>query len=172
MSQSNPFQSVVGLGALKSVHGFSRFFRNNRFALSGVILVGIFSCMCLMIYGLMQDAQHGIQNEGIGTTLALAAFFILLWLFIIVWMMWDWLRNRTYAAALFDGGVAIHDQKGQIQSVSWEGIEYMQAHRLRRTPFHNYNLVTRDGRVLVLYHFLEEQARLVQSVKQALSQQE
>lgn len=170
VQQSNAFRSVIGLGTLRSVHGFSRFFRNNRFIVSGIIVAGIFSCMCMMVYGLLQDAQNGVQAEGLGFTFGVAGFMILLALFIIFWMVQDWLKNRNYAAALFDGGIAIQDQDGNVQSVAWRDIDSLRSSRLPRSRrFYDCNIICKDGRILVIRHFLEGFDGLVKSVKQEVS---
>jgi hypothetical protein len=169
IEQSNPFQSVIGLGAIKSVHGFSRFYRNNRFIMSGVILMGIFSCICLLAVGLLQDAQRGIQSQGLGFTFGMAGFMILLALFIIFWMMQDWLKNRNYAAALFDGGVAIQDQEGKVESVAWKDVDSLQVSRLPRSRSYDCNIICKDGRILVIRYFLQGFDGLVKSVQQSVN---
>jgi hypothetical protein len=42
------------------------------------------------------------------------------------WVFHDWRKNHRYSAALFEGGLAIHDQKGVFQSAAWDDIEGMQ----------------------------------------------
>jgi hypothetical protein len=167
---SNPFQSVTGLGPLKTIHRFNNFFRNGRLIFSGMLIASIFSCMCLMMYGFLQDAKNDITStEGLGFTLGVAALMIFLALLIIFLMIQDWLKNRNCSAALFEGGIAIHDQKGIVHSVAWKEIDCMQAIKLRRTGFRNYKIITRDGRELVLNHFLIGVNNLAESVKQGIT---
>lgn len=168
---SNSFQSVRGLGTLRSVHGFNNFFRNGRFAVSGLIMMSIFSCICMMAYGLMQDTQNGITTDELGFTFGVAGFMVLLALFIIFYMIRDWLRNRTYSVATFERGIAIQDQKGNLHTATWDEIVHIQRVRLPRSRSYNYNVVTMDGRVLVLYYFLHGLNDLLNSIQQAITLQ-
>lgn len=170
--QFHPLKSVTGLGNLKSVHGFNSFFRNNRIIFSGMILMGIFSCICMVVYGMIDDARRNGSVGDYGFTLGVAAFMILLALFIIFWFLQDWLKNRKFSAALFEGGVATQDQTGKIESVAWKDVNDIQSRRIsRRSPYYNYYLVSKDGRVLLLPYFLQGLSDLMKAVKQGVGTQ-
>lgn len=163
---SPSFQPISHLGKLQAIHGFSSKFRNNRFILGGVILLGIFSCLGVILFGMMEDARSGLGSGGYGTVLVTAAFFFLLGGFIIFWLMRDWIKNRKVAAALFEHGIAVQNQQGSIQSAAWSEIRSVEAYRLKQGGFRNYNLMCRDGRVIVLPYFLEGLPQLVNTVTQ------
>jgi hypothetical protein len=169
--QPNSFQSVQGRGTLRSIHGFNNFFRNGRFVLSGLIMMSMFSCICMVAYRLMQDAQNGVTTDGPGFTFGVIGVMILLSLFIIFYMIGDWLKNRAYSAAVFEGGLAIQDQKGNLHTVGWRDIDHTQRVRLPRSRSHNYKVITRDGRILVLYYFLSGLNDLWNSIQQAITLQ-
>ncbi|MFZ5855403.1 MAG: hypothetical protein ACOYZ6_01105 [Chloroflexota bacterium] len=160
------FQSVSRLGKLQAIYGFSSKFRNNRFVLGGVIIVGIFSCLGVSLFGMMEDARNGLGSGGYGTVLVTAAFFFLLGGFIIFWLLRDWIKNRKVAAALFENGIAVQNQQGGIQSAAWTEIQSVQVYQLKQGGFRNYNLICRDGRVIVLPYFLEGLSQVVNMVTQ------
>jgi len=163
------FQSISNLGKLQATYGFSSKFRNNRFLLGGVIFLGIFSCVGVILFGMMEDARGEAGSGGYGTALVTAAFFFLLGGFIIFWLLRDWMRNRKYAAALFENGIAIQDQQGKLQSASWSEVKSVEAYQLKQGGFRNYNLMCRDGRVILLPYFLEGQSQLVNAVTQNIN---
>jgi hypothetical protein len=166
----NPsFQSISHLGKLQATYGFSSKFRNNRFLLGGVIILGVFGCLGITLFGMIEDARREAGSGGYGTALVTAAFFFLLGSFVIFWLLRDWMRNRNYAVAVFEGGVAVQDQQGKIQSAAWSEIKSVEAYKLKQGGFRNYNLMCRDGRVITLPHFLEGQSQLVGTVMQNIN---
>jgi hypothetical protein len=123
----------------------------------------------MVAYGLMQDAQNGVTTDGLGFTFGVIGVMILLSLFIIFYMIRDWLKNRAYSAAVFEGGLAIQDQQGNLHTVGWKDIDHIQRVHLPRSRSHNYKVITRDGRVLVLYYFLSGLNDLLNSIQQAIT---
>ena len=161
----NPsFQSISHLGKPQATYGYSSIFRNNRFILSGVIILGVFGCLGVTLFGMMDDARRGLESGGYGTALGTAAFFFLLGGFIIFWLLRDWMQHRKCAAVVFEDGISIFDQQGGIQSAAWNEIQSVVAYRINQSRFRNYNLICRDGRVIVLPHFLERLPQLVEWV--------
>ena len=168
-SIQSPFQSIKHLGNLRSVHGYNNYFRNNRFILSGLILGGVFGCLCLVLYGLAEDARNGATSTSDTSPLFFVVMILCIVLFaafFIFWLMRTWQRDRKYSAALFDNGFAIQDYNGKIETVVWADIQNIQAIRLKRGGFRNYDVICRDGRVIVLYYFLQNLSDLVRAVTQ------
>lgn len=154
-----PFQTVTNLGNMLSLHGYSPRFRNNRFIFSGLILAGIFGCLCLFLFALMDGSSRptapGAGSSNLIFTTGAVIFIALLGLFLIFRMLREWLYDRRYYAALFDGGVAVLDHVRRIHTAAWRDMQSVQAVRLKRGGFRTYTVICEDGRMLSLPHYLE-----------------
>ncbi len=166
-NQSNPFQQVTTLGKLKSVHGFDPFVRNNRLILSGIVLAGMSTCFLITVYAWLEEAHKNSRTPepGMGLTISIAAFLILLGAFIIFGFISEWWRLRNYMVGLFDGGLVIQLSSNNIHPLPWNDIRQVQEFRYRN-GFKQYYLETLDGRQFLLHRNLRDLTRLGKAVIQ------
>lgn len=154
-SSSPPFPAATELGTLRRVYGYSLSTRNNRFIFSGIVLAGMFGCVCLTLYGLFDDMQRqGIAPSSDNNLVFLLSCICGAWLLgglIIFLLVSQWWQVRNFAVGLYEKGLAIRENNGQMRLLPWGEIQSCQAHLTRRRGIYQYALTMRSGEIIILH---------------------